>query len=58
MTPKKAPMRLAMKFGVSLQGTTPLPRCRSQNSAMNGEDFRDASPGPESSRPGADSAAD
>ena len=30
--PKKQPRRLAMKFGVSLHGTAPLPRCRSQNS--------------------------
>ena len=29
---EKVPMRLAMKFGVSLACTTPLPRCRSQKS--------------------------
>ena len=31
--PKKLPMRLAMKLGVSLLRTTPLPRRRSANSS-------------------------
>ena len=40
MSIENVPMRLAMKLGVSLARTTPLPRRRSQKSAERVEHFR------------------
>ena len=55
---ENVPMRLAMKLGVSLARTTPLPRRRSQKSAERIEHFGPRGPGRESVRPASCNAAD